>query len=190
MSHRFRLPLIALVALSLPVAANAQKSGDKKKDEAKEQPTTANLDKLHAKDTAAEVAAGWVAPPVEEQEVSTHHVASTHAGRMKYTATAGTLTIRDEDAKPIASVFYVAYTADGVKDRRHRPVTFFYNGGPGSSSLWLHMGSFAPERVQTANPEYIKPAPYAFGPNPETLLDKTDMVFVDAIGTGYSRPLG
>jgi carboxypeptidase C (cathepsin A) len=77
-----------------------------------------------------------------------------------------------------------------VKDYSRRPVTFFYNGGPGSSTLWLHMGSFAPERVQTANPEYIRPAPYGFGPNRDTLLDKSDLIFVDAIGTGYSRPLG
>ena len=71
-----------------------------------------------------------------------------------------------------------------------RPVTFFYNGGPGSSSVWLHMGSFAPMRVKTANPEYIRPAPYGFGPNPDTLLDKTDLVFIDMVGTGYSRPVG
>ena len=177
MRHRFRLPLAALVAaLSLPALA-AQ-------PEAKPDPA-----KTHQPDKPDD-ASGIVKPPVEEQAVVTHHVATTRAGSMGYTATAGTLTIRDDEAKPIASVFYVAYTADGVKDYKRRPVTFFYNGGPGSSTLWLHMGSFAPERVQTANPETIRPAPYAFGPNPDTLLDKSDLVFVDAIGAGYSRPLG
>ncbi|HLZ78921.1 MAG TPA: peptidase S10 [Sphingomonas sp.] len=176
MRHRFRLPFVALAAaLSLPALAA--------KPDAKPDPA-----KTHQPDKPDD--SGIVKPPVEEQAVVTHHVAATRAGSMAYTATAGTLTIRDDEAKPIASVFYVAYTADGVKDYKRRPVTFFYNGGPGSSTLWLHMGSFAPERVQTANPEYIRPAPYAFGPNPDTLLDKSDLVFVDAIGAGYSRPLG
>jgi carboxypeptidase C (cathepsin A) len=71
-----------------------------------------------------------------------------------------------------------------------RPVMFFYNGGPGSASLWLRMGSFGPMRIQTGNPETIRPAPFNFGPNPDTLLGATDMVFIDAPGTGYSRPLG
>jgi carboxypeptidase C (cathepsin A) len=127
--------------------------------------------------------------PVEEQARASDH-SITLAGRtIRYRSTAGTLTIRDKEGKPTASVFYVAYTSPRVAGRP-RPVTFFYNGGPGSASLWLHMGSFAPMRVQTAGPEYIKPAPYAFAPNPDTLIDRTDLVFIDAVGSGYSRPLG
>ena len=185
MRTRFRLPLVALAAaFSLPaLAAAPTPKGDAKSGKT-------DIATMHQQDKEADAAAGWVQAPVEEQAVVTHHVATTQSGPIKYTATAGTLTIRDDEAKPIASVFYVAYTADGVKDYSHRPVTFFYNGGPGSSTLWLHMGSFAPERVQTANPEYIRPAPYGFGPNGDTLLDKSDLIFVDAIGTGYSRPLG
>jgi carboxypeptidase C (cathepsin A) len=180
MRHPFRLALAALAcATAIPALAAAPEKKDK-----------GDLAKAHEQDKKDEAEAGWAKAPVEEQAAVTHHVAQTHAGAMKYTATAGTLTIRDDEGKPIASVFYTAYTADGVKDDRRRPVTFFYNGGPGSSTLWLHMGSFAPERVQTANPEYIKPAPYNFGANPDTLLDKSDLVFVDAIGTGYSRALG
>jgi carboxypeptidase C (cathepsin A) len=179
---RFRLPLLALAA-AISVSAHAAKPEGKAGDKA-------DMAKAHDEAKQDDAEAGWIKPSVDETASVTHHVATTHAGAMKYTATAGTLTIRDDDAKPIASVFYVAYTADGVKDYKRRPVTFFYNGGPGSSTLWLHMGSFAPERVQTAGPETIKPAPYPFGPNPETLLDKTDMIFVDAIGTGYSRALG
>jgi carboxypeptidase C (cathepsin A) len=184
MRHTFRF---ALAALACATAHPALAAPDGAKDGAKDK---GDLTKAHEQDKKDEAQAGWAKAPVEEQSAVTHHVAQTHAGAMKYTATAGTLTIRDDEGKPIASVFYTAYTADGVKDYHHRPVTFFYNGGPGSSTLWLHMGSFAPERVQTASPEYIKPAPYAFGTNPETLLDKTDLVFVDAIGTGYSRALG
>ena len=153
MRYRFRLPLLALAAtLSFPALAASPKPTDAKGDKP-------DIAKAHQQDKEDAAEAGWIKPPVDEQAVATHHVAQTQAGAIKYTATAGTLTIRDDDAKPIASVFYVAYTADGVKDYAHRPVTFFYNGGPGSSTLWLHMGSFAPERVQTANPEYIRPAP-------------------------------
>ncbi|MDB5691694.1 MAG: peptidase [Alphaproteobacteria bacterium] len=127
--------------------------------------------------------------PVEEQAKSSEHDIALGGRTIRYRATAGTLTIRDKDGKPTASVFYVAYTSPAGPGRR-KPVTFFYNGGPGSASLWLHMGSFGPMRVQTANPEYIRPAPYAFAPNSDTLLDRTDLVFLDAVGTGYSRPLG
>src|SRR3569623_1625813 len=130
-----------------------------------------------------------VQAPVTEQTRSSDHSITLGGRTIRYRATAGTLTIRDKDGKPTASVFYVAYTSPAVPGRR-RPVTFFYNGGPGSASLWLHMGSFAPMRVQTSGPEYIKPAPYAFGPNPDSLIDRTDMVFIDTVGSCYSRPRG
>lgn len=168
----FVLPALALAAAA--VSAPAQKPKSDKP----------------AADAEKEVVDGQVKPPIDEQAVTTRHVAETHAGRIPYTATAGTLTIRDEEARPIASIFYVAYTRDGVKDYAKRPITFLYNGGPGSSSLWMHMGSFAPVRVRTANPETIRPAPFAFGTNPETLLDKSDLVFLDMVGSGFSRPLG
>jgi carboxypeptidase C (cathepsin A) len=146
------------------------------------------------RDTAAAAARGddkkdWALAPVAEQTKATEHSIAVGGRVIHYRSTAGTLTIRDAQGKPTASVFYVAYTSAPAPGRR-KPVTFFYNGGPGSASLWLHMGSFGPMRVQTANPEYIRPAPYAFGPNPDTLLDRTDLVFIDAVGTGYSRPLG
>lgn len=134
--------------------------------------------------------AGWAIPPVEEQEARSKGRVTVGGRSLGYTATAGTLTVRDIEGKPTASMFYTAYTLDGTKPGTKRPITFFYNGGPGSPTFWLHMGSFAPVRLKTTNPEFIKPAPYDFGPNGETLLDKTDMVFLDAIGAGYSRPLG
>ncbi|HEX7112678.1 MAG TPA: peptidase S10 [Mizugakiibacter sp.] len=129
-------------------------------------------------------------PIPEERAVHTQHSVDVDGKRIAYTATAGTLLIRDDDAKPIASVFYVAYTADGTKDAGKRPVTFLYNGGPGSSSVWLHMGSVGPMRITTASPDATAPAPYALVPNRYSLLDKTDLVFIDAVGTGFSRPVG
>jgi carboxypeptidase C (cathepsin A) len=157
---------------------------------AADKPDPASAQALHKKSVAEAVKAGWATAPVEETEVTTRHSIKVHGRKLAYKATAGTLTIRDKTGKPDGSIFYVAYTLDGGEKDSKRPVTFFYNGGPGSASLWLHVGSFGPMRVQTGSPETIKPAPYKFGPNPDTLLDKTDLVFIDMMGAGYSRPLG
>ena len=135
---------------------------------------------------ADKIEAATARAPVEEAKTVTSHTVTIGGKQIAYKATAGTLTLRDNDGKPTASMFYVAYTADGPK----RPVTFFYNGGPGSSSVWLHMGSFGPVRVKTPSPQPAGAAPYDLVPNPDSLLDKTDLVFLDAIGTGFSRPLG
>jgi carboxypeptidase C (cathepsin A) len=128
--------------------------------------------------------------PVREVAKSTHHTISLNGKTIGYMATAGTLTVRDDEGKPIASMFYVAYVADRGKGEADRPLTFLYNGGPGSASMWLHMGSFAPVRVRTNAPNPTPNPPFTVRPNPDSLLDKTDMVFLDAIGAGYSRPLG
>ncbi len=127
--------------------------------------------------------------PIAERRVVTRHSAVIAGRRLAYTATAGTLTIRDDDGKPTASVFYVAYTAGDGRDAR-RPVTFFYNGGPGSSTVWLHMGSLGPVRVRTDSPSATHNAPFDLADNNDSLLDRSDLVFLDAIGAGFSRPLG
>ena len=132
--------------------------------------------------TDAEVA---TAPILEVRKV-THHQAVIGGKTVAYTATAGTLTVRDDEGKPILSQFYVAYTVDGA----NRPVTFLYNGGPGSSTLWLHMGSLGPVRVATDSPQATHNAPFAIVNNNDSLLDKSDLVFLDAPGAGFSRPLG
>ena len=130
--------------------------------------------------------------PKEDTAVTQHQM--TAGGRtIHYTATAGNLLITKEDhdqmEKPYHSVFYIAYTEDGA-DAKTRPVTFLYNGGPGSATIWLEMGSVGPMRVVTDSPAATHDAPYQVVPNEYTLLDKTDLVFIDAPGTGYSRPVG
>lgn len=105
-----------------------------------------------------------------------------------YTATTGHLTATDARTGRAASYFYVAYTADG-KEPGQRPVTFFYNGGPGSASLWLHLGSFAPKRIQTLIPSNVILGAATPADNAESLLDVSDLVFVDAVGTGYSQAI-
>ncbi len=128
--------------------------------------------------------------PVPKEETSiTHHQAKIADQEIAYTATAGNLLIRSGD-DPVASMFYVAYTRDGLKDLERRPVTFFYNGGPGSATIWLHMGSFGPRMVETANAEPTGPAPYRVVDNGSSLLDRSDLVFIDAISTGFSRLAG
>ena len=131
----------------------------------------------------------FVTVPPEKNSVTQHDL-SMDGATLHYTATAGNLLIEGDDAQPNASVFYVAYTIDGVADPRTRPVTFLYNGGPGSASMWLHMGSVGPVRVVTQSPEATGSGPYQIVPNQYSLLDKSDLVFVDAVGTGFSRPVG
>lgn len=131
--------------------------------------------------------AGIPVPP-ETTSVTKHDL--TVGGQLiHYTATAGNLLIRDEHDKPNASIFYVAYTQDGA-EARSRPVTFFYNGGPGAATIWLHMGSFGPVRVITESPEASAPAPFSWVPNEYSLLDKSDLVFIDAPLCGFSRAVG
>lgn len=129
-------------------------------------------------------------PVPPENASTTEHELSLDGKTIRYGATAGTLVINGDDEKPYGSVFYVAYTQRGITDPRTRPVTFLYNGGPGSASLWLHMGSVGPVRVVTASPAATGAGPYQVVANQHSLLDKTDLVFVDAVGTGFSRPVG
>jgi len=127
--------------------------------------------------------------PINEVKSVTHHQGVIGGRPIAYTATAGTLTLRDDDGKPTASMFYVAYTV-GDGHGSPRPVTFFYNGGPGSSTVWLHMGSLSPVRVVTDSPQATHNAPFELVNNNDSLLDKSDLVFLDAVGAGFSRPVG
>ena len=116
----------------------------------------------------------------------TSHTIRLDGRDIKYTATAGTLPIRLDDGKVAARMFFVAYTKDG-EDAKTRPVSFLYNGGPGAATIWLHMGSFAPRHVQMADEGFQPAPPYKLVDNENSLIDVTDLVFVDAISTGYSR---
>ncbi len=121
-----------------------------------------------------------------EAAAITHHSATVGGRTIAYTATAGHLVAVDPSSSlPAAKIFYVAFTADGAaKDTR--PVTFFYNGGPGSSSVFLLLGSFAPRRIVTDMPGFTPPAPYRMEDNPDSLIDLSDLVFINPVGTGYS----
>ena len=129
------------------------------------------------------------AGPAEEKTSQTSHTLRLDGRDIKYTATVSTLPIRLDDGKIAARMFFVAYTKDG-ENARTRPVAFLYNGGPGAATIWLHMGSFAPRRVQMADEGFQPAPPYRLVDNESSLLDVTDLVFVDAIDTGYSRVVG
>jgi carboxypeptidase C (cathepsin A) len=119
----------------------------------------------------------------------TKHTATIHGKETKYTATAGKLVMKDDEGKPKALVFFIAYTKNGVDDLSQRPLTFAFNGGPGSSSVWLHLGMLGPRRVKVPDNATQTAPPYSLEDNPHSLLDKTDLVFIDPVSTGYSRPV-
>lgn len=131
------------------------------------------------------------AKPVEETTAQTHHTIDIKGEPIAYTVTTGTIILKEEDVdtgeKPKASVFYVAYTKDDAAS--DRPVTFSFNGGPGSSSVWLHLGLVGPRRVLMTDEGQPVGPPYQLTDNEFTLLDQTDLVFIDPVSTGYSRPV-
>jgi len=199
------LSLLAVAAI-LAVATSAQQANEK------QPPTTSDQqqqNKQAAKPNAEKkpeppaVKPGEAPPTAPEQKpgeekkeehydmtevapVVTHHQITLAGKTLKYTATAGRLPIKRADGKIEAEMFFVSYAVDGQEVSR-RPLTFAFNGGPGSASIWLHMGALGPRRVALTGDGFLPPAPYHMEDNSETLLDKSDLVLVDAIGTGFSR---
>ncbi len=132
--------------------------------------------------------------PIEEETKTKSKLAVSHhnvkiAGKtIAYTTTVGAMDMKSDDGKTKAEIFFIAYTVDKTKDQKARPVTFCFNGGPGSSSVWLHMGMLGPKRVQlNDNAQPVKP-PGRLVENSYSLLDLTDLVFIDPVSTGFSRP--
>src|SRR5207248_8777580 len=117
----------------------------------------------------------------------THHQVTVNGQSLRYTATAGRLPIKNGEGTTEALMFYVAYTLDGA-DAATRPLTFAYNGGPGSASIWLHMGALGPRTVVMGPNGFMPQPPFRVHDNPYTPLDRTDLVLFDAIGTGWSSP--
>lgn len=139
--------------------------------------------------TAGAKSAGEATVPKEESSV-TEHTIRIGGQTIPYRAIAATILLKNDKSEPIASIFSIAYVRTDVKDSAQRPVAFLYNGGPGSASLWLHMGAFGPRRVVTKSAAPTGPAPYPLVDNASCLLDKADLVFIDPVGTGFSRAVG
>src|SRR5437899_2148069 len=141
---------------------------------------------------ATETAEKAPAPPKEtprDQISTTQHTINVNGQVINYTARAGTMVLKEEDGTPRANFFFISYTRDGA-DPARRPVTFTFNGGPGSSSVWLHMGAVGPRRVVYRDDEgHAAMPPYRVVENENTLLDVTDLVFIDPVTTGFSRAI-
>ncbi|AQW32216.1 S10 family peptidase (plasmid) [Ralstonia syzygii subsp. celebesensis] len=157
------------------------------------QPTTAAQQDSPLVDTTVYGSGPNDALPVSdtaETAAITHHKVTINGQSIAYTATAGHLTTIDAvTSRPNAKMFYVAYTQDNPDPSKPRPVTFFYNGGPGASSVFLLLGSFGPKRIQSSFPDFTPPAPYQLLDNPDSLLDRSDLVFINPVGTGYSAAI-
>lgn len=125
--------------------------------------------------------------PPEDKIVTTKHSIRIGGQEIKYTVNTGTIVMKLEDGTPKATIFFVAYTKDDVSDASQRPITFSFNGGPGSSSVWLHLGAFGPRRVVMGDAGAVLPPPYKLTDNEYSLLDISDLVFIDPVSTGYSR---
>jgi carboxypeptidase C (cathepsin A) len=126
-------------------------------------------------------------PEKEEPPVVTHHEIRVNGKALKYTATAGLMPIRDAKGDTEGHMFFMAYTLDGGSDARRRPLMFSFNGGPGSASVWLHLGALGPKRVVMLASGEMPAPPFHLVDNDSTWLDQTDLVFIDPVGTGYSR---
>jgi len=126
-------------------------------------------------------------PLPEEKTAITQHTLTLHGETIAYTATTGLTHLRNEKEKKTAAIFYVAYVRDDVEDRANRPITFCFNGGPGSCSVWLHLGAYGPQRINMVDGVMPKPNRAQLIDNECTLLDITDLVFIDPVGTGFSR---
>jgi carboxypeptidase C (cathepsin A) len=145
---------------------------DDEKEEAEEKPKAGDRSKEDKKPKKSE----------------TRHSVTINGEKIEYTATAGQMPLKDKDGKTTtAQIFYIAYTKDVGADATKRPLTFSFNGGPGSSSVWLHMGLLGPKRVKLQDNGFGVPPPYEYIDNDYSLLDETDLVFIDPVGTGYSR---
>ena len=169
------LAIAVTLALGSAAAAQDTPAGDAPSKDAKADAAKPNPDQVKAS--------------VEEDAHSVKRSISVRGHTLGYTVTPGHLTIRNDKGEPTASMFYTAYTVPSGRGQR-RPVTFLFNGGPGSSTMWLHMGSFGPIKVDASSPETIPGPPFRYGPNPDTLLDISDLVFIDAPTTGLSREIG
>ena len=182
----------AIALIGLTGVVSAQESADKGDAPrgphagAAPPPSPALVSQLCKIDLKGDKKDQWMRLPQAESSVTQHRL-SVGGKSIDYTATAGTLIVRNDEDKPIASMGYVAYVGRGGKGGAARPITFAFNGGPGSSSLWLHMGVLGPKRVVVSDPNPTPPAPYHTVDNQYGLLDKSDLVMIDPVGTGLSH---
>lgn len=194
-SSILRRRIVVLALLTLAACGGGGGGGESAVEPAPPLPPLGPGETAYDDPNAYSSAAHAALPGAVEAAAVTRHSLVIDGRRIDYTARAGHLIARDlhSDAA-LASMFYVAYVADRADGTEGaaaatRPVTFFYNGGPGSASVWLHLGSFGPRRLATGVPATNLPRPFALVANDESLLDTSDLVFVNAVGSGRSQAL-
>jgi carboxypeptidase C (cathepsin A) len=154
---------------------------------AKAQPKGETKAKTAAKSKADEPAKEKAKTSSDEEPAVTHHRVRVDGKDLAYTATAGLMPIKDNKGEVEARIFYMAYTQDNASGTTARPLMFSFNGGPGSASVWLHLGALGPRRVALPEEPSIPAPPFRLVDNEATWLDRTDLVFIDPVGTGFSR---
>ncbi len=166
---------------TVPASARRETAAAPDSDERGDRPETAKQ--------GDDVKSGKPSADAKDKISTTQHTVTIGGQTISYTARAGTMIMKDEEGKPRASFFFTSYTKDGA-DPARRPITYTFNGGPGSSSVWLHMGAFGPKRVAYADDmgNAARP-PYRTVDNEGSILDVTDLVFIDPVTTGYSRAI-
>ena len=126
-------------------------------------------------------------PAKEEPPVQTEHSLKIGAKTLNYKVTTGMMPLRSETGETEANIFFIAYTLNNPPEGTKRPLMFSFNGGPGSASVWLHLGALGPKRVKMQDDGNLPAPPYELVDNPQTWLEQTDLVFIDPVGTGFSR---
>jgi len=129
------------------------------------------------------------APVIQAEQFTSEHRITIDGRTVEYTAIAGTMLMRGDEDEPVALFGYTAYVEKGA-DAATRPILFAYNGGPGSASIWLHMGILGPQRVVVEDAEFTPPGPFRRVANEHSILDEADLVMIDPVGTGFSKPVG
>ncbi len=184
-----------LLLLSLPIAAQPPQSRQSQTPPAQTQqqaprpPAQQTQGRQRNTDAAMpqSLSGGAVAENIDETPAITRHEININGKTLKYTATVAQMPIKAATGETEAHIFYMAYTLDGVTDPASRPLTFAFNGGPGSASIWVHMGAMGPRKAKLLDNGDMPPPPFKLVDNESTWLDQTDLVFIDPVGTGYSR---
>jgi carboxypeptidase C (cathepsin A) len=175
---------MAAILLSGPSAGAEPSAGH---SPASSQADASGRGKEPAKTEKAKRPAGAI-PDAKEKPVLTKHTVMIAGERISYVAETGMLPLLKPDGQLTASIFYVAYTKQGESHPERRPVMFCFNGGPGSASVWLHLGALGPRRANLSETDAMRPAPFGLVDNEFSVLKVTDLVFIDPVATGFSRP--
>src|SRR6266403_5096449 len=182
--------MLAIILLCFAVLSFGQEEGQARRQAASSQPTPSpQATASPAVPAPAPQRGSQERPPMptEEAPVITHHEIRAGGRTLRYTATTGMMPIKNREGETEARIFFMAYALDDAGGPGRRPLTFSFNGGPGSASVWLHLGAIGPKRVPMNPDGTMPPPPYQLVDNEYTWLNQTDLVFIDPVGTGYSR---